>query len=113
MKNDEEVYMQQRNLQQQVGERVEVYYDRLLKLANYLQVKATNVFLITIFIVNLQPYFRLTTIGMVRDTLIKYKETAIIYEESGSVIINYNALITHPKSKLVTQPIVTYTTAKQ
>jgi hypothetical protein len=33
VKNDEEVYMQQRNLQQ-VGERVEVYYEHLLKLAN-------------------------------------------------------------------------------
>jgi hypothetical protein len=36
---------------------------------------------------------------MVKDTLIKHKEATIIYEESGSVITNYNALITHPKSK--------------
>jgi hypothetical protein len=46
MKNNKEVYMLLRNLQQQVGEWVEVYYERLLKLANYLQVKATNVFLL-------------------------------------------------------------------
>ncbi len=50
---------------------------------------------------------------MVRNTLIKHKETIIIYEESGSVIINYNALISHPTSKLVAQLVITYTTAKQ
>jgi hypothetical protein len=44
--------MQWKNLQQ-VSEHVEIYYERLLKLVNYLQVKATNVFLITIFITNL------------------------------------------------------------
>lgn len=36
--NDEEVYMQLRNIHQQNVEHVEVYYERLLKLANYLQV---------------------------------------------------------------------------
>jgi len=60
------------------------------------------VFLTTIFIAHLQPYLTLSTIGMVRDTIMKHKEIAIIYEESGSVIINYNALISHPKSKSVT-----------
>ncbi len=40
--------MQWRNFQQQVGEWIEVYYERLLKPANYLQVKATDVFLTTI-----------------------------------------------------------------
>jgi hypothetical protein len=35
MKNDEKVYMQLKNLQQ-VGKQVEVYYEHLLKLANYL-----------------------------------------------------------------------------
>jgi hypothetical protein len=31
MKNDEEIYMELKNLQQQVGEWVEVYYEHLLK----------------------------------------------------------------------------------
>jgi hypothetical protein len=35
MKNDEEVYMQLRNIQQTI-ERVEVYYERMLKLINFL-----------------------------------------------------------------------------
>jgi hypothetical protein len=68
VKNDEEVYMQLRNLQQ-LGERIEVYYECPLKFVNYLQVKATDVFLTTIFIKELQAYLILTTISMVRDTL--------------------------------------------
>ncbi len=46
--NAKEIYMQWRNLQQ-VSERVEIYYERLLKLVNYLQVKATDVFLTLLF----------------------------------------------------------------
>jgi hypothetical protein len=86
-----------RNLQQ-VGEHVKVYYEHLLKLVNCLQVNATNVLFITIFKVGLQPYFRPTTC-MARNTFIKHKEVVIIYEESGLVITNYNALITHQDSK--------------
>jgi len=36
MKNDEEIYMQLRNLQRQIGKWVEVYYERLFKLINCL-----------------------------------------------------------------------------
>lgn len=71
----------------------------LLKLANNLQVKAIGVFFITIFRTSLQPYFRLATTGMTRDTLIKHKEDVVNCEENGLVIANYNALITQPKSK--------------
>ncbi len=48
-----------------------------------------------------------------KDTLIKHKEDAMICEESGPVIANYNVLTTQPESKLVAQPIVTYTKTKQ
>ncbi len=102
MKNDEEVYMQLKNLQQQVSERVEVYYECLLKLANYLQVKTTNVFSTNIFKSSLQWYLRLATIDMMRDTLIKHKEPTLICEESGPNIANYNVLIIQLESKLVT-----------
>jgi hypothetical protein len=78
VKNDEEVYMQLRNLQQ-LGERIEVYYECSLKLVNYLQVKVIDVFLTTIFIKELQAYLILITISMVRDTL---------YQAQG----NYNYL---------------------
>ncbi len=56
--------------------------------------KATNVFLTIIFRASLQPYLRLATTSMMRDTLIKHKEAIVIYEESGPVIANYNVLIT-------------------
>jgi hypothetical protein len=36
VKNDEKAYMQLWNIQQQIIECVEVYYEHLLKLANYL-----------------------------------------------------------------------------
>jgi hypothetical protein len=68
VKNDEEVHMQRKNLQQ-VGERIEVYYECLLKLANYLQVKVIDVLLTTIFIEKLQAYLILTTISIVKNTL--------------------------------------------
>jgi hypothetical protein len=55
MKN-EEVYMQLQNIQQQIAEHVEVYCEHLLKLPNCLQVKATYVFLTTIYRVGLLPY---------------------------------------------------------
>jgi len=63
--------------------------------------KANDVFLITIFKTSLQPYLRLTTTCMTRDTLIKHKEIAMIYEKNGPVIANYNVLISKPKSRPV------------
>jgi hypothetical protein len=39
---------------------------------------------------------------MAKDTFIKHKEVTVICEESGPIIANYNALITHPKSKPIT-----------
>jgi hypothetical protein len=94
MKNDEKIYMQLKNLQQQDGEWVEVYYKHLLKLAKCLQVKATNVFLITNFKASLQPHLRLATIGMTRDTFIKHKEVVMTYEKNKPLITNYNVLLT-------------------
>jgi hypothetical protein len=80
--------------QQQVGEWVEVYYERLLKLANYLQVKDTIVFFIIIFRARLQPYRKLAITSMAIDIIIKHKEVAVIYEDNGPIISNYNTLIT-------------------
>jgi hypothetical protein len=97
----------------QVSEWVEVYYERLLELANSLQVKAIDVFLTIIFKASLQPYLRLTITSMARDTFIKHKEVAMIYEESGPIITNYNVLITQLESKLIAQPIIIYIIIKQ
>ncbi len=65
-------------------------------MANCLQMKAINVFLTTIFRIGLQPYLRLATADMTRNTLIKHKEIVVICEESGLVITNYNTLIIQP-----------------
>jgi hypothetical protein len=54
-------------------------------------------FLTTIFEASLQPYLRLTIVGMTRDTLIKHKEVVVIYEESRPIITNYNILIIRPR----------------
>jgi hypothetical protein len=51
------------------NERVEVYYERLLKLVNSLQHKPTNNFLTTIFKFGLQPYLHVGTTSMKRETL--------------------------------------------
>jgi hypothetical protein len=85
MKNDEKVYMQLKNLQQQDGKWVEVYYEHLLKLVTCLQVKAINVFLLQISKQSLQPYLRLATIGMTRDTFIKHKKVVLIYEKTNQL----------------------------
>ncbi len=77
-----------------------------------MQIKAIDVFLTIIFRANLQPYLILTTTSMARDTFIKHKEATTICEKNGLVITNYNALIIHPKSKLIAQPMVTYITTK-
>jgi hypothetical protein len=107
VKNDKEVYMQLRNFQQQVDEQVEVYYEPFL-ITNCLQVKAIDVFFTTISKACLQPYLKLTTTNMIRDTYIKHKEIAMICEKNGPIITNYNTLIIQPKSKLVARPIVHY-----
>jgi hypothetical protein len=56
-------------MKQENNERMEVYYERLLKLANSLQHKTINGFLTNVFIYGLQPYLHVTTLGMKRETL--------------------------------------------
>jgi hypothetical protein len=49
VQNDEQVYLQLKNMKQQNSERMEDYYERLLKLANGLKHKITDNFLTIIF----------------------------------------------------------------
>jgi hypothetical protein len=51
------------------NEKVEVYYERLLKLANSLQHRTIDSFLTIVFKFQLQPYLHVVTIGMKRETL--------------------------------------------
>jgi hypothetical protein len=60
---------------------VEVYYERLLKLANSLTHKTTRNFLTTVFKSGLQPYQHVATTSMKRKTLQEQKEVALVCEE--------------------------------
>ncbi len=83
-----------------------------MKLAICLQVKATNVFLTTIFKVGSLPYLRLTTTSMKRDTLIKHKEVIIICEESGPVSLNCNVLLTTLEANIIIKHVIFIIIAK-
>jgi hypothetical protein len=111
VKNDEEVYMQLRNIQQEIVEPIEIYYECLLKLANYLQVKVIDVFLIIVFRIGLLPYLRLIT-SMKRDTLIEHKEVVIAHEESGHVSLSYNVPLITLEANIIVKLIVSIITTK-
>jgi hypothetical protein len=81
--------MQLQNIQQTI-ERVEVYYEHLLKLINCLHVKATYVFLTIIFKASLLSCLRLAIACMKRNTLIEHKEVVVVCEENGLVSLSYN-----------------------
>ncbi len=104
--------MQLRSIQQQIAECVEVYYECILKIKNYLQVKATNVFLTIVFKTSLLPYLSLATTCMNRDTLIEHKEVVIVCEESGPISLSYNVLLTTPKANIIAKLIVPIVIAK-
>jgi hypothetical protein len=61
------------------NERMEVYYDILLKLANSLHHNTIDNFLTTIFKFGLQPYMHVTTRSMKRETLQQPKETTLVF----------------------------------
>jgi hypothetical protein len=79
--NDEQLYLQLKNMKEEKNERVEVYYDRLLKLANSLQHRTIDNFLIIIFRYRLQPYLHVAIVGMKRETLQQHKEVVLVCEE--------------------------------
>ncbi len=60
---------------------MEVYYERLLKLANSLKHKTTHNFLNIVFKYGLQPYQHVATTSMKRKTLQEQKEVALVCEE--------------------------------
>jgi len=87
-------------------EGVEVYYERLLKLANFLQVKVTIFFFTIVLRASLLPYLRLTTASMKRNTLIEHKEVVVVCEESGPISMNYNVLLTTLEVNVGVEPVV-------
>jgi hypothetical protein len=53
IQNDEQIYLELKNMKQKEIERVEIYYERIQKLVHGLQVPTTNNLLITVFRVGL------------------------------------------------------------
>jgi hypothetical protein len=61
--------MELKNKKQKHIKRVEVYYERIQKLAHGLQVPTTNSFLTIMFRMGLQSYFIITIVRMKWSTL--------------------------------------------
>jgi hypothetical protein len=76
-------------------EKVEVYYEWILKLANCLQHKVDD----SLLGVGLIPYLRIAIEWMKRNTLFKHKEFAITYEEPMENVAEYQKLL-EPSKKL-------------
>jgi hypothetical protein len=64
IQNDEQVSMAFRVIKQGSNEKVEVYYERILKLVNFFQHKADDSLLTTFFRVGLVPYLQIATTRM-------------------------------------------------
>jgi hypothetical protein len=62
--NDEQIYMELKNMKQEETKRVKVYYKRIQKMAHDLQVPTTYNFLTTMFKVGLQSYFKIVIARM-------------------------------------------------
>ncbi len=76
------MYVALRVIKQVINKKVEVYYERILKLANYLNHKVDNNLFMTLFQAGLVPNLWVTNIRMKRDTLFLHKKTTMTYEKS-------------------------------
>jgi hypothetical protein len=81
-------------MKQANNQKVEVYYEKLLKLANSLQHKTTNSFLTIIFRYGLQPYLHVAIASMKRESFQQHKEVALICEEFFSEVEAISSLCT-------------------
>lgn len=66
---------------------MEVYYERILKLANYLNHKADDNLHMTFFQIRSIPYLRVATTGMIQDTLFFHKKAMVTCEENMGDIL--------------------------
>jgi len=80
---------------------MEVYYERLLNLANNLQHKTTNSFLTIIFRFGLQPYLQVIIVGMKRKTLQQHKKIVLVCEEGINEVEVINNILVPRISKIV------------
>ncbi len=75
---------------------MEVYYECILKLANFFQHQANVNLLTTFFQTCSQPYLQMATTGMKRDTLSKHKEAIVTCEKSIRNANEYQKLLEPP-----------------
>ncbi len=73
IQNNEHVYMAFRVIKQGNDEKVEVYYEQILKLANCFQQKVDDNLLTTFFRARLVSYLQIATTRMKRNTLFEHK----------------------------------------
>jgi hypothetical protein len=92
------------NIQQQTTKCFEVYYDCVLKLANCLHVRTTNVFFTIVFRISLLPCFILTS--MKKDTLIEHKEADVVCEENRLISLSHNVLLTTLEAYTITKLVI-------
>ncbi len=98
IQNDEQIYMELKNMKHEEIERVEVYYVRIQKLPHGLQIPTTNNFMIITFKVGLQLYFIIAIVGMKRSTL-QHKEASMLFEEGMTTTEVKNALLVPQSTK--------------
>jgi len=100
MQTNNQVYMALYVIKQGVTEKVEVYYKRILKLANCLQHKANDNLLTIFFRVSLIPYLRVATLGIKHNNMFEHKEVAVTCEESMGNPTEYQKFLKPPKSDI-------------
>jgi len=93
IQNDEQIYMELKNIKQEETKKVEVYYEWIQKLAHGLQILTTNSFLTTMFRAGLQSYFIITTTRMKVINTKQHKEAAMLSEEGMTTAKVRSALL--------------------
>ncbi len=97
--NDEQIYMELKNIKQEETKKVEVYYEWIQNLAHGLQILTTNSFLTTLFKVGLQSYFIIATTRMKQSTLKQNKEAAMLCEKGITTAKVRSALLVPQNTK--------------
>ena len=82
--SEEKAYKQLHQLIQQPRKKIEVYYERLMKIANLLEMKHDDHSFITYFRLGLLPHLKIATVGMARSTLRQQLQFALQVEEGLS-----------------------------
>jgi negative regulator of genetic competence, sporulation and motility len=84
--------MELKNIKQEETAKVEVYYERIQKLAHGLQALKTNNFLTTMFKMGLQSYLKIVIARMKRSTLQQHNEAKMLCEIGMTTIEARSAL---------------------